>query len=178
MTRNRSICSLIAILAAVTVVKGQPLFNGDANFPIVCELQWGSTMNEVLSLCERQHIAVTPKDSAIVIAIPVLGFSSHTELQFDQHLKALKSVQAKFVAPTKQLADSITSYLTRTIGRGPVRTSKEKNLIITTIRMEMALWRLSTGMVNLVTAMRGDSFFDASLVLFPPIVQQTAGSPK
>ena len=135
-------------------------------------------MNEVRGLCERHHVAATSTDSAIFIPIPVLGFASRTELQFDQHLKTLKLVQAKFNEPTKLLADSITSYLTRTMGKAPVRTAKEKNLLITTIRMEMALWKSSTGLVNLVTAMRGDSFFDASLVLFPPTEQKSAGSPK
>jgi hypothetical protein len=165
------------VLAFVTVAKAQ-LLNGDANFPIISELRWGVTMNEVQGLCERHHVAVTSTDSAIVITIPALGFLSRTELQFDQHSKALKSIQAKFNEPTTLLADSIANYLTRMTGRSPVRTAKEKSLLIITIRMEMALWRLSTGLVNLVTAMRGGSIFDASLVLFPPAEQQAAGNPK
>lgn len=168
---------LIVTLVFVTVAEGQ-LLNGDANFPIVNELRWGSTMNEVQGLCERHHVVPSVTDSAIVIAVPALGFASHTELQFDQHSKTLKSLQVKFNEPTTLLADSISNYFTRTTGRGPVRTAKEKSLLIITIRMEMALWRSSTGLVNLVTAMRGGSLFDASLVLFPPTVQQSAGNPK
>jgi hypothetical protein len=170
-------CGLIAVLAFVTVAKGQ-LLNGDANFSIISELQWGLTMNEARGLCERHHVAQTSTDSAIVITIPLLGFASRTELQFDQHSKILKSVQAKFNEPTKLLADSITNYFTRTMGRGPVRTAKEKSLLIITIRMEMALWKSSTGLINLVTAMRGGTIFDASLVLFPPTEQQNGGNPK
>jgi hypothetical protein len=170
-------CGMIAVLAFVTVANGQML-NGDTNFPIISELRWELTMNEARSLCERHHVAVTSTDSAIVVTIPVLGFASRTELQFDQYSKILKSVQAKFNEPTKLLADSITSYLTRMLGRGPVRTVKEKSLLIITIRMEMALWKSSTGLVNLVTAMRGESLFDASLVLFPPTTQLNIGKPK
>jgi hypothetical protein len=177
MRRPCCICGLIAILGLSTVAKGQ-LLNGDANFPIINELRWELTMSEVQSLCERHHVALTPTDSAIVITVPVLGFASRTELQFNGYSKTLKSVQAKFNDPTKLLADSITSYLTRTMGREPVRTVKEKSLLIITIRVEMALWNSSAGLVNLVTAMRGDSMIDASLVLFPPTAQQAAGSKK
>jgi hypothetical protein len=177
MTRHQGICGLIAILSIATVAKGQ-LLNGDTNFPVINELRWELTMNEVRGLCERRHVAMTATDTAIVINVPVLGYASRTELQFDQHLKTLKLVQAKFNEPTKLLADSITSHLTRMLGRDPVRTVKEKSLLIITIRMEMALWKSSTGLVNLVTAMRGESLFDASLVLFPPTAQQNLRSPK
>lgn len=178
MTQHQGMCGLIAVLAFVTVAKGQ-LLNGDTNFPIIHELRWELNISEVRNLCEERHVAMTSTDSTIVISIPILGFASRTELQFDQRLKTLKSVQAKFNEATKLLADSIISYLTRALGRGPVRTSKEKSLLIVTIRMEMALWRSSTGLVNLVTAMRGESLFDASLVLFPPTAQQqNQGSPK
>jgi hypothetical protein len=177
MIRHHGLCGLLAILSLATVTKGQML-NGDTNFPIINELRWELTMNEVRGLCERHHVAVTSTDSAIVITIPVLGFASRTELQFNQHPKTLKSVQAKFNEPTKLLVDSVTSYLTRTMGRGPLRTAKEKSLLIITIRMEMALWKSSMGLVNLVTAMRGESLFDASLVLFPPTVQQNGGNPQ
>lgn len=177
MIRHHGICSLIALLSIATVAKGQ-LLNGDKNFPVINELRWELTMNEVRGLCERHHVALTATDSAIVVNLPVLGFASRTELQFDQHLKTLKLVQAKFNEPTKALADSITSFLTRMLGRGPARTVKEKSLLIITIRMEMALWKSSTGIVNLVTAMRGESFFDASLVLFPPMAQENAGKLK
>ena len=177
MRRPRCICGLIAILGFSTVAKGQ-LLNGDTNFPIINELRWELTMSEVQSLCERYNVAATATDSAIVITVPVLGFASRTELQFNQHSKTLKSVQAKFNEPTKLLVDSITNYLTRTTGRSPVRTVKEKSLLIISIRVEMAFWSSSAGLVNLVTAMRGDSMFDASLVLFPPTAQQTGGNKK
>jgi len=177
MREHYYICGLVAILIFPTAAKGQ-LLNGDTNFPIMSELQWELTMNDVRGLCERHHVVMTPADSAIVVAIPVLGFASRTELQFNGYSKTLKSVQAKFNEPTKLLVDSITSYLTRTMRREPVRTVKEKSLLIFTIRVEMALWNSSAGLVNLVTAMRGDSMIDASLVLFPPTAQQATGSKK
>jgi hypothetical protein len=55
---------------------------------------------------------------------------------------------------------------------------KEKSVIIMTLRMEMAVWKSSAGLVSLVTAMRDDALFDASLVLYPPTTQQSQSSPK
>ena len=177
MIRRERVCGLLLLLCVAVSASGQ-LLNGDAHFPIINELRWESTMSEVRSLCDRHHVAMTTTDSAIVITLPVLGFASRTELQFEQKQKTLKLVQAKFSEPTKTLADSLTSYLTLALGRGPVRTAKEKSLLIITIRMEMAVWRTSAGMVNLVTAMRGESLFDASLIFFPPTTQQSKGVPK
>lgn len=177
MIRPRCVCGSFLLLCVAVSASGQ-LLNGDAHFPIINELRWESTMSEVQSLCERHGVAMTATDSAIVITLPVLGFASRTELQFDEKQKTLKLVQAKFGEPTKILADSLTSYLTRALGRGPVRTAKEKSLLIITVRMEMALWRTAAGMVNLVTATRGESLFNASLVLFPPTVQQSTGVTK
>jgi hypothetical protein len=177
MLRYKVIGSSLLIIALAGAANGQ-LLNGDPNFPLINELRWQSTMNEVQRLCERHRIAMSTTDSAIVVTQPVLGFAARTELQFDQTAKTLKLVQAKFNEPSKALADSITSYFTRTLGRGPIRTAKEKSLLIITIRMEMALWKSPTGLVNLVTAMRGESLFDASLVFFPPTGQQNAGEAK
>jgi hypothetical protein len=165
------------MLGVATSARAQ-LLNGDANFPILNEIRWESKMNEVRSLCERRHAVESSTDSAIIISAPMLGFKVRTEMQFDQGSKTLKTVQAKFNEPTKTLVDSLTSHFTRIFGRAPIRTVKEKSVIIMTIRMEMAVWRSSAGLVNLVTATRGDAPFSASLLLHPPTTKQSQSSPK
>ena len=103
---------------------------------------------------------------------------TRTEIQFDQEQKRLKLVQAKFKEPTRALEDTLLRHLTKTYGADPYRTAKEKSLLIVTVRMEMAIWKSSTEVVNLITAMRGDSIFDVSLVLFPPSKQSTSSAVK
>ena len=177
MIRQQRVCGLLIMLGIATTATAQ-LLNGDGNFPILNEIRWESKTNEVLSLCKHRHATESSTDSAIIISAPMLGFMARTEMQFDPGSKTLKLVQVKFNECTKTLVDSLTSHFTRMFGRAPMRTAKEKSLIIITIRMEMAMWRSSMGLVNLVTAMRGDTLFDASLVLLPPTTQQNQSNPK
>jgi hypothetical protein len=177
MIRQQLVCGLLIMLGVATSARAQ-LLNGDPNFPILNEIRWESKTNEVRSLCERRHAAESSTDSVIIISAPMLGFDARTEMQFDHGSKTLKSIQVKFNEPTKTLVDSLTSHFTRIFGRAPIRTVKEKSVIIMTIRMEMAMWRSSAGLVNLVTATRGDAPFNTSLVLRPPTNQQSQSSPK
>lgn len=177
MIRQQLVCGLLIMLGVATSARAQ-LLNGDPNFPILNEIRWESKMNEVRSLCERYHAIESSTDSAIITRAPMLGFKARAEMQFDQGSKTLKSVQVKFNEPTKTLVDSLTSHFTRIFGRAPIRTVKEKSVIIMTIRMEMAMWRSSMGLVSLVTAMRDDALFNASLVLYPPTTQQSQSNPK
>jgi hypothetical protein len=171
MYRHECVYSFLLVLTLTTSTKGQ-LLNGDSNFPILNEIQWTSTINEVRDFCALRAVDASTTDSAIIISARMLGFAARTELKFDQNLKTLKLVQAKFSESTKTVIDSLTNHLTRMFGRGPLRTVKEKSLLIMTLRMEFASWRSAAGLVNIVTAMRGDSPFDVSLVLFPPTLQQ------
>lgn len=177
MIRHQCVLGLLLMLGVATTTRGQ-LLAGDPNFPILNDIQWGASISEVRDACIRRHIKESSTDSAVVLSEPMLGFAARTELQFNQNTKTLKLVQAKFSQPTKTLADSITNYFTRTLGRPPVRTVKEKSLLIVTLRMEIASWRLPTGLVNLVTAMNGESLFDASMVLLPPTKPQNPTGQK
>lgn len=177
MLRRQRIFGLLALMCIAATSRGQ-LLSGDENFPILNEIHWASTQNEVRDLCVRRHVEASQTDSAMVIRSPMVGFAARTELQFDQNLGTLKLVQVKFSKSTQTLVDSVTNHLARTIGRAPVRTVKEKSVLIMTLRMEIASWRLSTGLVNLVAAKRGDSLFDASLVLLPPTIQQKSPDTK
>jgi hypothetical protein len=177
MIRQQLVCGLLIMLGVTTTARAQ-LLNGDANFPILNEIRWESKTNEVRSLCERQHAVESSTDSAIIISAPMLGFMARTEMKFDQGSRTLKTVEANFNEPTKTLVDSLTSHFTRIFGRAPIRTVKEKSVIIMTLRMEMAVWRSSAGLVNLVTATRSDDPFSVRLLLRPPTIQQSQSSPK
>jgi hypothetical protein len=177
MKPHQFMIGLLLILAATSFTEGQ-LLNGDTNFPVLNESRWGISINDVRDLCIRRHVEAVSTDSAIIIRERMLGFAAHTEFKFDQDLKVLKLVQIKFSEATKTVIDSVTNHFTRLFGRAPLRTVKEKSVLIMTLRMELASWRSTSGLVSLVTAMRGDSPFDASLVLMPPTAQQAPSGPK
>jgi len=175
MRHLRATVFVLTILVLPGIARAQ-LLNGDEHFPIINELRWETSMSDARTLCEQHRVAIETKDSTIIVTIPVLGFASRTELQFTESLKSLKSVQAKFSDASGQLADSVTNYFTRTLRSLPVRTFKEKSLLIFTVRLEMALWKSPTGIVNLVTAKQGNSFLEASLVFFPPDDEKKKGA--
>ena len=172
MTHRRTDFLILFILGAAGYANGQ-ILGGDEHFPIIKELRWESTMEEARTVCERSRVSPDINDSVVVVTIPLLGFTARTEFQFNQSRQSLKSVQAKFNEANAALVDSVTGFFTRTLGRPPVRTAKEKSLILFTVRLEMAVWRAAWGMVNLVTAKQGNSFLEASLVFFPPTIQQS-----
>ena len=169
--QERSVFAVAVILVLAATAQAQML-RGDQSFPVLNELDWKMSMQEVQDLCQKRNVLVSAKDSSIILAVSFFGFSTRTEIQFDKELRILKLVQAKFKEPTKAMEDTLLQHITKICGTPPYRTVKEKTLLIFTVRMQMAVWRSPTELVNLVTAMRGDSLFDLSLVLFPPTKQQ------
>jgi hypothetical protein len=163
---------MLALALVLSPPASAQMLRGDRNFPVLNELNWNMSMEEVQSICQKNSVLESAKDSLIVLAVSFFGCSTRTEIQFDKEHKTLKLVQAKFKEPTKAAADTLLQHLTAICGRPPYRTVKEKSLLIVTIRMQMAVWRSPTEIVNLVTATGGDSIFDLSLVLFPPTKQQ------
>jgi hypothetical protein len=177
MTLLRGAYGFLLMLSVATAARAQ-LLSDHANFPILDEIQWGASIGDVRGACGRRQVSEISTDSSIVLREPMLGFAARTELQFDQHAKGLRHVQVRFIEPNQIVVDSTTNYFTRTLNHPPFRTVKEKSLLIVTIRMEIASWRLPSGLVNLVTARRGESLFDASLILLPPTHQQTPAGAK
>lgn len=169
--QERSVLALAVMIVFAATAQAQML-RGDPSFPVLNELDWKMSMQEVQNLCQKRNVPESAKDSSIILAVSFFGFSTRTEIQFDKGLRTLKLVQAKFKEPTKAMEDTLLQHFTKICGMAPYRTVKEKSLLIVTVRMQMAVWRSPTELVNLVTATRGDSIFDLSLVLFPPTKQQ------
>lgn len=169
--QKRYVIALTLMVVFAEGVRAQML-HGDPGFPVLNELKWEMSMQEVQSVCRAHRVLESANDTSIVIALSFCGFSTRTEIRFDQGLRTIKLVQARFKEPTKAMEDTLLQHLTKTFGTAPFRTAKEKSVLIVTIRMQIAVWRLATEVVNLVTAMRGDSIFDVSLVLFRPTKQQ------
>lgn len=175
--RSHTVFGLLMILGCITSSRGQ-LLNGDANFPVLHEIQWTSGMKDVRFLCESRHIVQSSTDSSMIINSPMLGFAALTEIQFAGDLKTIKLIQVKFNEATTALVDSITSHFIRIMGHQPIRTVKEKSLLIFTIRMEVASWKSRTGIVNLFASKRGESLFSASILMGAQTVGQTKANTK
>jgi hypothetical protein len=165
---------LLTIILAATMVGVAPaqLLHGDRAFPVLNELRWEMGMQDVQSLCQEGSVLEYSKDSLVILNVSFFGSSCRTEIQFDQDLKKIKRVQVKFKEATKALEDTLVQHFTALCGMAPYRTMKEKNLLIVTLRIQIAAWRLPTEIVSLVTGMKGDDIMDLSLMLAPPTKQQ------
>ncbi len=148
------------------------MLRGDKDFPILNELNWKMSMQDVGSICQKSGVLESSKDSSMILTISFFGSPTRTEIQFDETLKQIKRVQAKFKEPTKTLEDTLVKRLTTICGMAPYKTSKEKNLLIVRIRVQAALWKTPTEIVTVLTGLSGEELIDLSLVLHPPTIRQ------
>jgi hypothetical protein len=169
--QKRHFLALALVMVLATTAPAQML-RGDKAFPILNELNWNMNMQDVQNLCQKRGVSESAKDSLVILTVSFFGSSTRTEIQFDQDLKKIKRVQVKFKEATKVLADTLVQHLTAICGTPPYRTTKEKNFLIVTLRIQMAIWRSPTEIVNLVSGLKGEDIMDLSLALVPPTKQQ------
>ena len=162
---------LVLAMALAATAPAQML-RGDRAFPVLNQLNWNMSMQEVQDISQKQGAFESAKDSIVILALSFFGNSTRTEIEFDQDLKKIKHVRAKFKEATKTLEDTLVQHLTRICGAAPYKTTKEKNLLIVTLRIQMAIWKSPTEMINLVSGFKGEDMMDLSLVLRPPTNQQ------
>ena len=162
----------IALAMALAPTVSAQMLRGDKDFPVLNQLNWKMSMQEAQDICRKQGVAASVKDSMVVLEVSFFGSSTRTEIQFDRDLQKIKRVQAKFRDATKALEDTLGQRLTAICGMAPYKTTKEKNLLIVTLRIQMAIWRSPTEIVSLVTGSKGEDLMDLSLVLVPPTKQQ------
>lgn len=169
--QNRHFLELALVMAAAVTAHAQML-RGDPAFPVLNELKWEMSMQEVQNFAAKQGVLERAKDSLVILNSSLFGSSTRTEIQFDQDLKKIKRVQAKFKDATKALEDSLVRHVTAICGGPPYRVTKEKNLLIVTLRIQMDIWRSPAEIVSLVTGWKGDEIMDLNLALSPPTRQQ------
>jgi len=166
MARRQFFLALAAMIGASTIT-GAQILNRDTSFPVLNEMRWEMSLNEARSLCESHHVLENSTDSTINFGVNYFGFSARTEIVFDRSSMTMARIQVKFNDAAKAIEDSLVNHFTLTTGSAPYRQVKEKSLLIMTIRMEIAAWKLPTEIVNLITAKRNDTLFELHLGILP-----------
>lgn len=162
----RGLFELVAMISIATIA-GAQILNRDPNFPVLNEMRWDMSLNEARSLCEAHHVLEGSTDSTVTLRMSYFGFPAKAEIVFDRALATMERIQVKFNDAAKAIEDSLVNHFTRTSGNAPYRQAKEKSLLIMTIKMEVAAWKLPTEIINLVTAKRNDVLFEIHLTLLP-----------
>ena len=161
------IYGLVVTLSLLAVARTQPL-KDDKNFPVLNELQWETSLDSTRKIFESRNILESSTDSIVVGRMNYFGFPTRVEIAFYRGSAGMRSVNVKFKNPTRAIEDTLVNHFTQLANRAPVRQTKEKSLLIMTLKMEIAIWKLSSGTVLLVTGKRNEEIFDLYLSLLPP----------
>ena len=167
MIYRHGIHGLIAIVSLLSATRAQPL-KDDKDFPVLNELRWEVSLDSTKKLFEARHILESSSDSMVVAGMSYLGFAARVEIAFSHGSSGVSSARVKFKNPTHAMEDTLVNHFTRLTNREPLRQSKEKSLLIITLKMEIAAWKLPFGTAILVTAKRNEEIFDLYLSILPP----------
>jgi hypothetical protein len=141
------------------------VLGGDPSFPGVNEVRWDMGADEIQSLCNRRWSAISSTDSTIVYGSSFFGAEATTKIQFDVNSRKPRMIDIAFEEPTSVMRDTLVNHFTLAAGRAPLITTKEKSLLIFTIKFEMAIWRIGRETVSVWTTTRGSSILGLNLTL-------------
>jgi hypothetical protein len=141
------------------------MLGGDPNFPVLNEVRWNMKADEIKSLCENRKIQIRTMDSTLIFQARFFEASSRAKIQFDRTSQLPQMVEIAFEEATAAIHDTLINYFTRKIGKPPLVTTKEKNAIIFTIKMEVASWRGGNEMISVMTMMRGSEILGVNLIV-------------
>ena len=100
------------------------------------------------------------------------GLSARTEIAFFAGSEGVHDIRVKFHRPTRETEDTLVKHFTALTGKPPVRQTKQKSILVVTLKMETAGWKLSNGTVFLITAKRNEEIFDLLLSFLPPVKEK------
>ena len=172
MIRRQSLYWLAAVASLMAVARGQAL-KGDDSFPMLNEMRWEMSLVEVKNLCAAHQSLETGTDTTVIAGMNYFGFPTRIQIMFLHGSPSINSITVKFKSPTRQIADTLINHFTRLTGKEPLRQTKEKSLLIVTLRMELSGWKLRDGTVSLIAAKHNDDIFDLFLTLLPASKQKS-----
>lgn len=148
------------------VVQAQ-ILNGCLRLPILQELRWGMSRAEVIAICAAHNISVQGVDSIATLDAVLFAVPTKVSMLLKGKTKRLGQVDVKFTDHNQALADTLVRQLTALIGDSPVKVEKEKNVLLFTLRMEIAMWQTKTERLALVVGKKGSSIFEIKLIIMP-----------
>jgi len=121
----------------------------------------------LISLCAAAKVNVGGNDTTVTFESRFLGSEAKIFVRFKNKAEKPWGIDVKFKEATEKLLDTLVNHFTRTTGESPRTAAKEKNLVLITMRMEIALWKTKTENIRLLVGRQGKSIFDINLSLGP-----------
>jgi hypothetical protein len=163
---------LTAFFCLATPVRSQ-LLAGDEQFPIVNQIRWDMNASDIRNLCENQSTSIYETDSTLVFRMKCFGVFARTKVQFNRSSHIPLMVDIGFEESTEPLRDTLINHFTATTGKRPLVTTKEKNMILFTFKIELSSWKNDTDTFSVMTMGRGNSLLGLSVLISP-----TSTNPK
>ena len=160
--------AISAVLMAVlsTALQAQVL-DGDERFPFLNEIRWDMNREALLRVCAAKKVNVSRNDTMIAFNVKALDVEARAFVRFKEKADKPWGIEVKFNELTENLVDTLVNHFTLTTKESPLRASKEKNLILVTMRMEFAVWKTKSEHIRLVVGKQGKSIFDINLSIQP-----------
>lgn len=156
-----------ALLTSLPVILHAQLLNGDEQFPVLNQIRWDMTRETILHLCASEKLKIGGNDTTITFEAKLLGVEAKTFVRFKSKAERPWGIDVKFKELSEKLVDTLASHITRITGELPRKAAKEKNLILMTMRMEIAAWKTKTDRISLMVGRQNKSIFDINLSLMP-----------
>ena len=164
MTRTKHLWVLISIICLPTGAPAQ-LLAGDSRFPLLNEIRWDMKADEIRSLCESRKALLRTTDSTLIFQANFFDASTKAKVQFDRTSQLPRMIDIGFEESTEAIRDTLINHFTKSTGKPPFMTTKEKSAIIFTIKMEVASWRSEKEMINVMTMKRGNTILAISMLI-------------
>jgi hypothetical protein len=141
------------------------LLAGDSQFPLLNEIRWDMKADEIKRLCESRKAPARTTDSTLFFQTKFFDTSTRAKIQFDRTSQLPRMIDIGFEESTEAIRDTLINHFTRSTGKPPLVTTKEKSAIIFTIKMEISSWRSGKEMINVMTMMRGNTILAINMLI-------------
>lgn len=160
-----AICA--ALLVSLPTILQAQVLGGDERFPVLNQIRWDMSREKILHLCASEKLNTSGNDTTVTFEAKFLGVEAKTYVRFKGKAERPWGIDVKFNELSEKLVDTLVNHFTRITGETPRKAAKEKNLVLMTMRMELAAWKTKTDKIRLIVGRRDKSIFDINLSLEP-----------
>jgi hypothetical protein len=164
MRNAKHLWALLSIISLPVGVHAQVLA-GDSRFPLLNEIRWDMKAEEIKALCESRSALLRSADSMLVFQAKFFAVPTKAKVLIDRTSHLPRMVDVSFESPTEATRDTLIDHFTKSAGKPPFLTTKEKSALIFTIKMEVASWRNEKEMISVMTMMRGSTILAISMLI-------------
>ena len=147
-------CIGIGIFGSEHVISQIPAKGSD--FTTLSNLRWDMSIQNVRELISSKREIQKSTSTTLSYDDTLLNSKAIITLKFDEENICLKSIDATFSQPNKELSNSLYTYLVTKYGDKFISNKEQKTKLFMTFVIEMKIWKLDDEGVGMGVFSRGD----------------------